>query len=267
MSERLAGRHVLITGAAGGLGPLAAAAAVAAGARVTLVDTSQDRLDGVAAGLDGAAEGSGRADGTVEGAGGAGGGTVGGTGGGAVLGTHVVDLLDAEATRGLADDLAAAHGGVDVVWHLVGGWKGGTPFEESPAEDWALLHDLAVRTTVHVAQAFTGALLASPHGRFAIVSAPAAQKPTSNAPAYSAMKAAAEAVVLSLADRFAGSSATANIVVVTAILTPAMKAADPDKVRPAFVEAADLADALVFVSSDTARTMNGQRLRLTPAGA
>jgi NAD(P)-dependent dehydrogenase (short-subunit alcohol dehydrogenase family) len=256
MSERLAGRHVVITGAAGGLGPVAAAAAVAEGAQVTLVDTSQQRLDDVAAGIRaGSAAG-------IEAA-----GTAGAVAAPPVLGTHVVDLLDPAATAALADDLVAAHGGVDVVWHLVGGWKGGTPFEESPAADWALLHDLAVRTTVHVAQAFTSALLASPHGRFAIVSAPAAQRPTSSAPAYSAMKAAAEAATLSLADRFAGSSATANVVVVTAILTPAMKADEPDKVRPAFVEAEHLADALVFVSSDTARTMNGQRLRLTPAGS
>ena len=153
-----------------------------------------------------------------------------------------------------------------MVWHLVGGWKGGQPFEEAPLADWALLHDLAVRTTLHVARAFAPALLASPHGRFVSVSSPQAQRPTSSNAAYSAMKAASDAVVLSLADRFAGTAATSNVVVVNAILTPAMREADPDKPRPGFVAAEDLATSLVFLTGDVARTMNGQRLRLTPSG-
>lgn len=238
MSARLTGRRVLITGAAGGLGPVAARAAIDEGATVVLVDVSQERLDAVAADL-----------------------------GAGVDEARAVDLLDPQATADYVADLVARRGGVDAAWHLVGGWKGGTPFEEQPLDDWALLHDLAVRTTLHVSRAVTPALLASPAGRFLLVSSPVAQRPTSSNAAYASMKAAAEAMVLALADRFAGSSATANVVVVTAILTPAMRAADPDKKRPAFVAAEDLAEALVMASSETARTMNGQRLRLTPSGS
>ncbi|MEZ5114851.1 MAG: SDR family oxidoreductase [Candidatus Nanopelagicales bacterium] len=238
MTDRLTGRRVVITGAAGGLGPVASRAALDDGATVVLVDVAQDKVDALAADL-----------------------------GAGVDGAYAVDLLDAEATASFAERVAAERGGVDAVWHLVGGWKGGTPFEVQPLEDWALLHDLAVRTTYHVARAFTTALLDSPHGRFLSVSSPQATRPTSSNAAYSVMKAASDTVVLALADRFAGSSATANVVVVNAILTPAMRAKDPDKPRPGFVAAEDLAEALVWASSDVARTMNGQRLRLTPSGA
>lgn len=234
MSEQLAGRRVVITGAAGGLGPVAARAALDAGASVVLVDVAQDRVDALAAEL-----------------------------GAGVDGAYAVDLLDAAATASFAGRL----GPVDAVWHLVGGWKGGTPFEEQPLEDWDLLHKLAVLTTLHVARAFTAPLLVSPAGRFVLVSSPQAQRPTSTNAAYASMKAAAEAMVLALADRFDGSTATANVVVVQAILTPAMRAAEPERSRPGHVAAEDLAAALVLVSSPTARTMNGQRLRLTGAGS
>ena len=47
--ETLAGRTVLVTGAAGGLGRVAVAAAAAAGARVVLVGRDRARLDAVGA--------------------------------------------------------------------------------------------------------------------------------------------------------------------------------------------------------------------------
>ena len=137
---------------------------------------------------------------------------------------------------------------------------------EQPLEDWDWLHDLLVRTTVHVARSFAGALAASGHGRFAIISAKEAQAPTSKNAAYASAKAAAEAVVLALANGFKGTAATANIVVVPAILTPAMRAKDPDKDWGAFVPAEDIAEALVHVSSDAAAKMNGQRIRLYSGG-
>jgi NAD(P)-dependent dehydrogenase (short-subunit alcohol dehydrogenase family) len=234
----LDGRRVVITGAAGGLGPVAARAARDAGATVVLVDVSPEKVASVAAAL---------GDGVDDAA--------------------AVDLLDDEATAAYARSLVDRVGGIDAVWHLVGGWKGGPAIEDQPLADWQLLHDLAVRTTLHVVRAFTPPLLASSAGRFVLVSSPVAQRPTSSNAAYASMKAAAEAMVLALADRFAGTHATANVVVVTAILTPAMREADPDKPRPSFVAAEDLAAALVYASGDGARNMNGQRLRLTPSGS
>jgi NADP-dependent 3-hydroxy acid dehydrogenase YdfG len=228
--SQLSGRRLVVTGATGGLGPVACSAAAAAGASVHLVGRDPDSLDELATRL-----------------------------GAAVTGCHAVDLLDpvavAELGVALVDD-------VDVVWHLVGGWRGGRPVHEQGLDDWDQLYDGLVRTTVNVVRAFTPALKASPAGRFAIVSSPQALAPTSTNAAYAAGKAGAEAVTLALADELTGSSATANIVVVPAILTPQMRAADPAKGGPSFVTAEAIAEALLYVSSDAAATMNGQRLRL-----
>ena len=183
----------------------------------------------------------------------------------AIESTHVVNLLEAEAVSEFASAVTKSTD-IDVVWHLVGGWRGGTPLPEQPLEDWDLLHDLLVRTTVHVARSFAGSLTASEQGRFAIISAKEAQAPTSKNAAYASAKAASEAVVFSLANEFKGSSATANIIVVPAILTPAMRDKDPDKDWGTFVPAEQIADALVYVSSAAAAKMNGQRIRLYSGG-
>ena len=233
----LDGRVVAIAGAAGGLGPAVARELASQGATLALTDRDQSRLDQVVADLN-------LPDDRVD--------------------ARVVDLLDQDATRAWADALTERFGQVDGVAHLVGGWRGGQPLGEAPLEDWALLHDLLVRTVQHTSRAFLPALKASGRGRFVLVSAKAASEPTSSNAAYAAAKAAAEAWTLALADELAGTGATANILVVNAILTARMQAENPDKGYPSFTHADDLAAAIGFVLGDHAARMNGKRIRLHP---
>ena len=234
MSENeLDGRVIAIAGVGGGLGPVVARRLAEAGAIVAGTDRDAGTLDEVGAGLD-----EERWDG------------------------RVVDLLDEGATREWCAALLERFGRVDGLMHLVGGWRGGTPLHEAPLSDWDLLHELLIRTVQHTTRAFHDALVASPAGRFALVSAKQAQAPSNENAAYAAAKAAAETWTLALADGFAGSGATANIVVVDAILTPRMRAESPGKEFPTFTPAEHIADALAFLCSDAAAEMNGQRLPL-----
>ena len=179
--------------------------------------------------------------------------------------TEVVDLLDPAATKAWADDLASRRGHVDGLVHLVGGWRGGTPIESAPLEDWDFLSDLLVRTLQHATQAFASHLLESGRGRFVLISAGQAQAPTHPNAAYAAAKAASETWTLALADRFRGTGATANIVVVGAILTPAMRRESPDKDFSTFTPAEEIAEAIAYLCSDAAASMNGQRVTLRGA--
>ena len=205
--EGLEGRVIAIAGAAGGLGPTVARRLADSGASLALTDVSQERLDGLVAdlGLD-----SERVD------------------------ARVVDLLDADAAAAWAAALTERFGHVDGLLHLVGGWKGGDPIAETPLADYEWLHDLLVRTVQHASRAFYAPLAESEHGRFVLVSSSQAQNPDGTNASYAAAKAAAEAWTLALADSFAGTAATANIVVVNAIETPAMREQNPDKERPSF---------------------------------
>ncbi len=232
----LDGRVIAIAGVGGGLGPVVAERLAAAGAIVCGCDREQAQVDELGAALGLSEE---RWDG------------------------RAVDLLDEDGARAWCEALVERFGHVDALLHLVGGWRGGQPLRESPLSDWALLHDLLIRTVQHTTRAFHDALLASDHGRFVLVSAKQAQAPSNSNAAYAAAKAAAEAWTLALADGFEGSGATANIVVVEAILTAAMRERDPDGDFASFTPAEHLAEAIAFLCSDAAEKMNGQRLRLT----
>ena len=236
MSE-LDGRVIAIAGASGGLGPSVAKRLAAGGAMIAAVDRSQEHLDALRAELE-------LPDDRFDG--------------------RVVDLLDERAAREWADQLQSRFGGVDGLLHLVGGWRGGTPLAEAPLSDYKWLHDLLVRTVQHTTRAFHDALAASAHGRFVLVSSSQAQAPEGTNAAYAAAKAAAESWTLALADSFKDTAATANIIVVNAILTPRMREEEPDKPFRSFTSAEQIAEAIAFVCSDAAAKMNGKRLSLHP---
>jgi NAD(P)-dependent dehydrogenase (short-subunit alcohol dehydrogenase family) len=231
----LEGRVLAVAGPGGTLGPTVVRRLAGTGARLRLCGRDRSRLDAIAA----------DAGGDIE--------------------TESVDLLDAQATRAWVDGLAEREGRVDGLVHLVGGWRGGTAIEEAPLEDWDVLSPMLVRTLQNATQAFSRHLLASDHGRFVLVSAAQAQAPTHTNASYAAAKAAAEAWTLALADRFRGSGATANIVVVGAIVSPEMRAGSPDKDFATFTPAEEIAEAIAYLVSDAAASMNGQRVTLRGA--
>ena len=115
---------------------------------------------------------------------------------------------------------------------------------------------------VNTTRAFAPLLKAAgDRGRFALVSS-VASAPTAGNAAYAATKAAAEAWTLTLAQEFAEHGATANILVVRAIVTPEMRAMSPEKPYRTFTDVEEIAASLAYLCSDAARKMNGQRLSL-----
>ncbi|MBS1885737.1 MAG: SDR family oxidoreductase [Actinobacteria bacterium] len=232
----LAGRVIAVAGIGGGLGPTVAARLAAGGAIVAGANRGQAEVDAVAAELGLDAE---RWDG------------------------RAVDLTDEDAVGAWRDAVVDRFGRVDGLIHLVGGWRGGQPLHEEPLADWDLLQALLIRTVQLTTRAFHDQLAASEHGRFVVVSAKQAQRPSNGNAPYAAAKAAAEAWTLAYADGFKEVAATANIVVVDAILTPQMRAENPGKEFPTFTPAEHVADAIAWLCSDAAAEMNGARLALT----
>ncbi|MFL5906016.1 MAG: SDR family NAD(P)-dependent oxidoreductase [Solirubrobacterales bacterium] len=235
--SQLEGRVIAIAGAGGGLGPVVARRLADAGASLALVDRHQETADSVVQEL-------GLPDDRID--------------------ARAVDLLDVEASNEWASAIEERFGRVDGFLHLVGGYRGGEPIHSFDLADYEFLHDLLVRTLQHASRAFHSALIKSGRGRFVLVSAAAAQNPEGTNAAYASAKAAAEAWTLALADSFADTGATANIIVVNAIETPRMREEDPAAARPTFTPAEDIAEAIAFLCSDSASRMNGQRLALHP---
>jgi NAD(P)-dependent dehydrogenase (short-subunit alcohol dehydrogenase family) len=226
VSGALEGRRIAVAGAGGSLGPHVVRALAEQGAWVAAGDVHADRLEA-------AREHAGD--------------------------LRTMDLSSDEGARAWSD----AIGDVDGLLHLVGGWRGGPAIEELDLEDFEWLEQALLRTVVHATRAFAPKLKAAgSRGRFALVSSSVASAPRAGNAAYAATKAAAEAWTLTLAAELAESRATANVVVVNAIVTPQMREANPDKAYATFTDAADLAGTLAWLCTDQAQRMNGQRLRL-----
>jgi NAD(P)-dependent dehydrogenase (short-subunit alcohol dehydrogenase family) len=189
--------------------------------------------------------------------------------GGATVVGDTVDLLDLQATRDWADRVEKDFGRVDGLVHLVGGWRGSASFTETDLADWDLLEKLLIRTVQHTSLAFHDALQRSERGRYLLISAAGASKPTAGNAAYSASKAAAEAWTLAMADSFRkaggedGPRSAAAILVVKALVHDAMRAERPNAKFAGFTDVTDLAEAIAGVWEKPAGEVNGNRLWLT----
>ncbi|MYS15253.1 SDR family NAD(P)-dependent oxidoreductase [Streptomyces sp. SID4982] len=189
--------------------------------------------------------------------------------GGATVTGETVDLLDLDSTRAWASGIEKEFGRVDGLVHLVGGWRGGAKFDDTDLADWDLLEKLLIRTVQHTSLAFYDALQRAGDGRYLLISAAGASKPTAGNAAYSAAKAAAEAWTLAMADGFRkaggeeGPQAAAAILVVKALVHDAMRAERPSAKFAGFTDVKELAEAIEGVWSRPAAEVNGNRLWLT----
>ena len=225
MSDRV----VAITGATGKLGRVVAAHFAASGARLALIARSGEGVAALASELPG---------GTQRHAG------------------FAADLTDAASSAAAAAHVRERFGPASVLLHLVGGYAGGTPFVDSDDEEFRHLIDLNLWSTIHALRVFLPDVAAARDGRIVTVSTFVAATPTSKHAAYAASKAAVEALTVSIARDLAGTSATANVVVLRSI-----GAEKPTEQRPE-----EIAATMAFLCSSEAGTINGQRIPLIGRG-
>src|SRR5829696_6734664 len=218
-------RVVVITGATGRLGGVVAARFAESGARLGLLARSEDEVADLAASVEGGRE---RHAGVA------------------------VDLGDAGSAVAAAASVRERLGPASVLLHLVGGYAGGTPFADTDDAQLGAQLDLNLWTTAHAIRAFLPDISAADQGRILAVSTFVAATPTPKHAAYAASKAAMEALVISVARDLAGTSATANVVVIRSI----------GNEKPTDTRAEEIAAAMLWLTSPEAGATNGQRIPL-----
>ena len=221
----MAERVIAITGATGKLGSVVAAHFAGTGARLALLARSEEEVTNLASGLPG---------GTDRHAG------------------LVVDLGDGASSMAAAAAVRDRLGPASVLLHLVGGYAGGTPFVDGDDEEFRHLLDLNLWSTIHAIRAFLSDVAAADDGRIITVSTFVAATPTPKHAAYAASKAAVEALTISVARDLAGTTATANVVVLRSIGDE-----KPTDTRPE-----EIAAAMAWLCSPEAGAVNGQRIPL-----
>ncbi len=226
-------RVVVIAGATGGLGSMVARAFAAEGARLVLLGRGLDKLEALAGEL--------------------------GLGADRAL-PLAVDVSNAEEAEASAAAVQAHFGQVDVYLHLVGGWAGGKPLTETPASDLTSMLDQHVWSTFAMTRAYVPRLLANGWGRIMAVVSPNGRYPAGKASAYSAGKAAQEALLLSLAEELKGTGVTSNILLVRTIDTKHERVNAPAAGNANWTLPEELAAQMVSLCREEAGVINGARI-------
>ena len=223
-------RVVVITGAVGNLGRAVAKAVQPLDAHMVLVDRSADRLQEVYGDLAGNTA-HWLADG--------------------------VNMTDPKAVNTLMAEVHSRYGRLDGLVNTVGGFRGGKPVHNTDVADWDCLFDINVRTALNACHAAVPYMIQTRHGRIVNVASRNAFQGSANYAAYSAAKAAVVRLTESMAGELGARGITVNCVVPGTLDTPQNRDAMPKSDFSSWVPPGDVANVIVFLLSDEARSVTG----------
>ena len=172
------------------------------------------------------------------------------------------DLKDAAAARSVVEAVVARFGRVDVLAHLVGGYTGGTAVVDLDPDDVRWMLDQHLWTTLNVVQAVVPGMVEQGFGRVVAVSSPFAATPNARGASYALGKAAEEVLIRTLAREHGIDGVTANLLIVKTIDANHERETAPSKANASWVTPEEVAEALAWLASDAAASVNGARIPL-----
>lgn len=176
-----------------------------------------------------------------------------------------VNLTDRDATQAALDEVAAAHGGIDVLVNVAGGFTWET-LEEGSLDSWVRMQAMNLMTNVTITKLALPALKASDHGRIVNIGAGAAIKAGMGMGAYTASKSGVHRLTEALAEELAGTTVTVNAILPSIIDTPTNRKDMPDADVSQWVKPEAIADVILFLSSPAARGITGALIPVTRGG-
>ena len=170
---------------------------------------------------------------------------------------HRVDATDEAATRQLAEDVVGRHGQIDALVNTVGGYAGGVSLSDLDTKVLDRMLALNLRSGYVLARAVLPAMLRQRRGSIVNIAAKAALEHPPRAAAYAASKAAALALMDSLAAEVSGTGVRVNSVLPSVIDTPANRKAMPKADFAKWPKPEEIARVIVFLCSDDAEVIHG----------
>jgi NAD(P)-dependent dehydrogenase (short-subunit alcohol dehydrogenase family) len=230
MNIGFAGKVILVAGGTGGLGRAVSLAFLKEGAKVVVTYLHPEEfaaLQSVAG-----AEGT-----SLEG--------------------HSVDVTDEVAVGQIVDQIIAEYGRLDAMVNTVGGYAGGVKLWDLETKTFERMLALNLRAGYALARAAIVPMLQRKSGAIVNVAAKAAFDHAAGASAYAASKAAALAMIDSLAADAKGSGVRVNSILPSIIDTPANRKAMPEADFATWPKPEDIARVILFLCSDEARVIHG----------
>ena len=230
MNISFSSKVALVAGGTGGLGRAVSLAFLREGASVIVTYRNQDEFSA----LKNAAGSSGS---SLEG--------------------HRVDVTDEAAVGQLIATVLTAYGQLDALVNTVGGYAGGVKLWELDTRVFDQMLSLNLRAGYALLRAAVVPMLKQKCGAIVNVAAKAALDHGAGAAAYAASKAAAVAMIDSLAADVKGTNVRVNSILPSIIDTEANRKAMPGADFATWPKPEDIARVILFLCSDDARVIHG----------
>jgi NAD(P)-dependent dehydrogenase (short-subunit alcohol dehydrogenase family) len=230
MNINFLGKIVLVAGGTGGLGNAVSLAFLEEGARVVVTYRKEEEYAALkkaagakVAGLEGSA----------------------------------VDVTDERATAALVAHIVSQHGRLDTLVNTVGGYAGGVTLWDLETKVFDAMLSLNLSSGYSLARAVLAPMLKQRHGSIVNVAAKAAFDHGAGAAAYAASKAAAVAMMDSLAADVKGSGVRVNSILPSIIDTAVNRKAMPNSDFSFWPKPEEIAQVILFLCSDNAAVIHG----------
>ena len=230
MDGRFSGKVVLVSGGTGGLGRAVSLAFLEEGAKVVVTYRDQNEFDAVKRGV-------GVNTSSLQG--------------------HQVDVTHEAAVDQFVHRILAEYGRLDVVVNTVGGYAGGVKLWELDPKVFDQMLALNLRSGYAISRAVVPVMLRQKRGAIINVASRAAFDHAGGAAAYAASKAAAVAMMDSLAADLAGSGVRVNSILPSIIDTEANRKAMPNADFAQWPKPEEIASVILFLCSDDAEVVHG----------
>jgi NAD(P)-dependent dehydrogenase (short-subunit alcohol dehydrogenase family) len=171
-----------------------------------------------------------------------------------------VDVTDENAVAGLLQALVARHGRLDALINTVGGYAGGVSLWETNTKTFDQMLALNLRSGFLLSRAAVPVMLKQASGSIVNVAAKAAFDHAAGAAAYAASKAAAVAMMDSLAADLRGTGVRVNSILPSIIDTETNRKAMPKSDFAKWPKPEDIARVILFLCSDDAKVVHGATL-------
>jgi NAD(P)-dependent dehydrogenase (short-subunit alcohol dehydrogenase family) len=222
-------KSIIITGAAGNLGAAVAATFAEAGARVALVDISEERLLQTQAALP-------QQSSSI------------------IIPTN---LIEPAAVASMVRDVLEQFHSVDILANIAGGFTMGPLLHETDDHDWDFMMNLNLRSIFNCCREVIPRMRQHGGGRIINIAARAAHEGKAKMGPYCASKAAVITLTESLSAENRELDINVNCILPGTIDTPRNREEMPDSDFSKWVPPQALAEVILFLASDAARCVTG----------
>jgi len=167
------------------------------------------------------------------------------------------ELLNGEAARQLASDVAAKFGRIDILVHLVGTFAGGKSVADTDDATLDRMLDTNLKSAFHITRAVLPFMRTQGGGRILAIGSRAAVEAFPGAAEYAASKAALVSLIRTIAAENKDRGISANIVLPSTIDTSANRKVMPKADYSKWVQPGQTASMLVYLATDTASPISG----------